>query len=237
MDAKITTLEELLDYFFSGEQSAFSAEFANWLRASRRFKAFATTYRGKMRAKLKGARDQAGLHDVRAEFQTAMLLLTEERFTVQYEAYAASKQRGPDFTVTFKTHTPFNVEVRRMRSAELPAQDPATGNNKLAAVLCDKVGQMPSSIVNLLWLVIEGNLDEADIVQTTAALRQRAESKDEEFFARRGFKNSTHFLKQHGQLSGIIMQQGPQVSVWLNPLARHKTPPEIVTALGRLSAP
>lgn len=234
MDAKITTLDDLLAHCFGGEQFAFSAEFAGWLRGSRRFKTFVMTNRGKIRAKLKSARDEPGLQDVRAELQTAMLLFAEDRFTLQYEAYAASKQRGPDFTVTFKTHTPFNVEVRRMRSAELRAQEPAAGNDKLAAVLCDKVGQMPPSIVNLLWLVVEGELAEGDIIQTTAALRQRAESKDEEFFTQRGFKNSAHFLKQCSQLSGVVLQQTDKVEVWLNPSARHKTPPEIVTAIGRL---
>ena len=57
--------------------------------------------------------DEGGLKDLRAELETAVLLLRDERFTLEYEKYVATKQRGQDFTVTFKTHTPFNVEVRR----------------------------------------------------------------------------------------------------------------------------
>src|SRR5205085_2855108 len=89
----------------------------------RRFKAFAIRYRSKIRSKLKNVRDEAGMKDLRAELETATLLLRDERFTVDYEKYAASRQRAPDFTVTFKTHTPFNVEVRRIRSVEWDDED------------------------------------------------------------------------------------------------------------------
>ncbi len=116
-------LDDLLDYIFDGKQPALYPEFEGWVRGSRRFRAFATSYRGKIRAKLKNVRDEGGMKDLRAELETAALLLREERFTLEYEKYAASKQRGPDFTVTFKTHTPFNVEVRRIRSVELDDGD------------------------------------------------------------------------------------------------------------------
>src|SRR6185369_2610002 len=98
-------------------------------------------------------RDENGMNDLRAELETAALLLREERFTLEYEKYAALKQRGPDFTVTFKTHTPFNVEVRRIRSLELDDENAEARIGKLMSVLCEKVRQMPPSIVNLLWLV------------------------------------------------------------------------------------
>jgi hypothetical protein len=100
-------------------------------------------------------RDEDGMKDLRAELETALWLLREKRFTLEYEKYAASKQRGPDFTVTFKTHTLFNVEVRRIRSAKLDDADVEARIGKLMAALCDKVRQMPPSIVNLLWLVAE----------------------------------------------------------------------------------
>src|SRR5690606_31533679 len=124
-------------------------EFDGGVRGSRRYKAFATTYRGKIGSKLKNVRDDAGMKDLRAELETAAILLREERFALEYERYAALKQRGPDFTVTFKTHTPFNVEVRRIRNVELEDADPEAHIGKLMAVLCDKVGQMPPGIVNI----------------------------------------------------------------------------------------
>ncbi len=230
----MTTLDDLLDDIFDGKRPALYPEFEGWVRGSRRFRAFAIDYRGKIRAKLKNVRDEGGMRDLRAELETAALLLREERFTLEYEKYAASKQRGPDFTVTFKTHTPFNVEVRRIRSIELDDGDPEARIGKLMAVLCDKVGQMPPSIVNLLWLISEREISEADLTRAAMTLRQLAEHKAEDFFTRRGFESAADFLKQYRQLSGIVLRQSGENVLWLNSLARHKAPPEIVTAIRRL---
>lgn len=230
----MSAIDDLLDAIFDGKQPTFYAEFEAWVRGSRRFRAFADSYRTKIRAKLKNVSGDSGMKDLRAELQTAALLLHEDRFTLEYEKYAALKQRGPDFTVTFKTHTPFNVEVRRIRSVELDDGDSDTQITKLMAVLCDKVGQMPPSIVNLLWLTAERELSEADLNQAAATLRQLAERKTEDFFTRRGFESATDFLRQYRQLSGIIFRQSGRHGLWLNALARHKTPPEIVLAIQRL---
>lgn len=230
----MTALDDLLDAIFDGKKPALYPEFEGWVRGSRRFKAFAISYRGKIRAKLKNARDEAGMKDLRAELETALLLLREERFTLEYEKYAASKQRGPDFTVTFKTHTPFNVEVRRIRSVELDDGNTGARIGKLMAVLCDKVGQMPPSSVNLLWLIAEREISEADLARAVMTLRQLAERKAEDFFTRRGFESAADFLKQYRQLSGIVLRQSGENALWLNSLARHKVPPEIVTAIQRL---
>ncbi len=154
----MSAIDDLLDYIFEGKKPALYPEFEGWVRGSRRFKGFATTYRDKIRTKLKNVRDEGGKKDLRAELETAALLLRDDRFTLEYEKYAASKGRGPDYTVTFKTHTPFNVEVRRIRGVELDDGDIEARTTKLMGVLCDKVGQMPPSIVNLLWLTAERNL-------------------------------------------------------------------------------
>jgi hypothetical protein len=226
----MSALDEMLDDIFDGRTPALSAEFAGWARDSRRFQAFAHVYRAKIRAKLRNARDESSVLDLRAELATAALLLREERFTLEYETYAAAKRRGPDFTVTFRTHTPFNVEVRRLRGAELAAGD----DIRLMTVLCDKVGQMPPSIVNLLWLVVERPIGEAELTEATAALRRMAERKEEAFFVRRGFESAADFLRQYPRLSGVVVCQVASSVVWLNPVARHKTPPEIAGALQRL---
>jgi len=230
----MTTLDELLDTIFDGKQPALYPEFEGWVRGSRRFKAFAIEYRGKIRAKLKNARDESVMKDVRVELQTAALLLREERFTLEYEKYAALKQRGPDFTVTFKTHTPFNVEVRRIRSVEWD-DDFEARLIKLMAVLCDKAGQMPPAIVNLLWLTAEREVSEADLNLAVSTIRKLAESKNEAFFTKRGFKSAAEFLKQFRQLSGIVLHQAGGNVWWENSLAKHKTPPDIVKALQRLT--
>jgi hypothetical protein len=228
----MSALDELLDYIFDGDKPALSAEFAEWARGSRRFKAVAVEYRSKIRSKLKNARDEAGLKDVRAELETAALLLREERFTLEYEKYAATKQRGPDFTVTFKLNTPFNIEVRRIRGVELD-DDAEARSVKLMAVLCDKVGQMPPGVVNLLWLTAERELSEADLNRAAAMVRRLAERKAEDFFTRRGFESAADFLKQYQRLSGIVLRQAGSVTIWLNSLARHKAPPDLINTLRR----
>lgn len=230
------SLDEMLDNIFDSQKPPFRPEFERWIRGSRRFKAFAVTYSSKIRTKLKTVGDESHMDDLRAELETAMLLLREERFTLDYEKYTASKQRGPDFTVTFKTHTPFNVEVRRIRNIELADENDEAYIDKLMAVLCDKVGQMPPNIINMLWLVSNAEISETTLTRVTVALRELAERKVEEFFMRRGFKSAAEFLKQYRQLSGIVLHQLNGTVLWLNPIARHKAPPEIVKALQRLAA-
>ncbi|MCA9888212.1 MAG: hypothetical protein KC546_07560 [Anaerolineae bacterium] len=202
---------------------------------SRRHVAFAELYSTKIRAKLRSLRDDEGLLDLRAELLTAALLLTEKSFSVEYETNNAHSQRWPDFTVTFKTHTQFNVEVRRIRSMELEDEDAGATVVKLMSVLCDKVGQMPPSFINLLWMHAEGDFAEADLVAATLTLRQLAERKDEAFFVQRKFKSATDFLKQYQQLSAIVIEQTDARTLWLNPLARHKVVPALVSAIGRIA--
>jgi hypothetical protein len=231
----MAALDDLLASIFDGDRPAFYPEFAGWLRESRRFREFAAHNRSKIRAKLRGTRDEGGLLDLRAELEAAALLLRDERFTLEYEKYAASRQRGPDFTVTFKTHTPFNVEVRRIRPVEMEdGGDPGAPPGKLISVLCDKVGQLPPSMINLLWLAAERELGTADVDRAAAALRQLAGRKDEEFFARRGFAGASAFLRHYGRLSAIVVRQPGGIALWLNPLARHTLPPPLAAALQRL---
>lgn len=230
----MTALDDLLHDIFDGRDATLYLEFAAWVRDSRRYRAFAGEHRAKIRAKLKNAGGEDGLKDLRAELETAALLLREDRFTLQYEKYAAAKSRGPDFTVTYKTHTPFNVEVRRIRGGEWDEAGPEAREAKLTAVLADKVGQMPPSIVNLLWLTAESPIAEADLTGATATLLHLAERKVEETFTRRGFESAAGFLKAYGRLSGIAVRRAGEGVLWLNPVARHKVPREIAAAVGRI---
>lgn len=229
------TYDELLAEIFDGRNSALYFELEQWLRDSRRFKQFAATYRAKIRAKVKRARDDASVNDLRAELETAALLLCAESFTLEYEKYAALKQRGPDYTVTFKTHTPFNVEVRRIRNLELETPETETRIGKLMAVLCDKVEQMPPSIVNLLWLIGEREISLNDIASAIRTLRELAELYPQEVNPPRGIQNAADFLKQSHRLSGIVLRHANALTIWQNPLARHRIPTEIVNTLQRLT--
>lgn len=226
--------DELLAFILAGTPPSFSDEFEEWVRGSRRFKAFADEYRTKIRAKVKTATGESAIKDLRAELEAAILLLREERFTVKYETYAASKQRGPDFTVTYKTHTPFNVEVRRIRSVEREQNDDSANVTKLMAVLCEKVGQMPPGIVNVLWLTGEGSVSQEELQTGVVTLQKMAELPAHDFFMRRGFRSAGDFSKQVQRLSGIVLRSALSNPVWQNKNARHPLPRAIMTSLERL---
>ena len=65
-------------------------------------------------------------------------------------------------------------------------------------------------------------------------LDQKLHAKIEDFFTRRGFKNASDFLRQFSHLSGVVLHQPGGNEFWINPLAKHKVPPEIMTAIQRL---
>ncbi len=229
--------DDLLDSIFEGRDAPLYSDFAEWMQHSRRFRGFAAANRDKIRAKLRTVRDDSGRRDLRAELEAAALLLRDERFTLEYEKYAASKQRGPDFTVTYKTHTAFNVEVRRLRSADMGDADEYASTSRLMAVVCDKISQMPPSMVNLLWLAAEREPSAEDLARATQTLRHLAERKEEEYFVRRGFESAAAFLRHYRQLSGIVLLRTSEISLMFNGLARHKIPSGIANALQRLDMP
>lgn len=201
---------------------------ARWCAASPRFPAFLDQYRDKIRKKLRGSADDEGIRDIGAELFTAACLLTEPRFTLEYETYAASKTRGPDFTLLYKTHIPFTVEVKRIRGQTQPG--------KWADVLCDKVRQLPPSVMNAL--MIYGELAQQGAAFEAGAgmaqLRANAERKDEAFFTRRGLEGSRDYLRQSLKLSAVYFRAGGSaLGSWINPQARHPLPLDLRTALER----
>ena len=222
--------DDLLPYIFGNTKLPLAVQFARWLQASPRFRTFATTYRDKLRKKVRGVPDVEGYRDLQAEVATAYFLLLEPRFTVEYEKYGLGKQRGPDFSVTFKTHTLFNVEVTRLRGA---GADDAPEPHKLVNTLCGKLGQLPPGVSNILVLAAEDTPYTADDLTGVARLLQdRVEHKDETFFMRRGFLGYRDFLKQYSRLSGIRLLGQDAVPVfWPYPQARHPVSPDLATIL------
>jgi hypothetical protein len=69
--------DELFAYLFDGQPHPLSPAVAPWLASSRRFTAFATTYRDKIRKKVRVTQDQESRLDLRLELETAYLLLQE----------------------------------------------------------------------------------------------------------------------------------------------------------------
>jgi hypothetical protein len=232
----LTSLDDLLTLIFDSPESPLYAEVFTRIRESRRFQTFAQAHHTKIRAKLRQATDAQKQQDLLAELHVAVLLLQQPAFSVEYEAYAARKLRGPDFTVTFKTHTPFNVEVRRIHSGSW-TDDPEARIHKLMNVLCDKVRQMPPSIINVLWLCLEASMTVDEFTQAALRLRQLAEQKAEDYFTQRGFTNASAFTKQLHQMSAVVLQADRTLHLWLNPLARHPLPPKLMNTLDRLLRP
>jgi len=230
----VAPLETLLDELFDGKRPPLYHEVAQWTRTSRRFRAFAETYRVKIRAKIGRIRTAEEMADLRAELQTAAILAQEPQFALEYEKYAAHKQRGADFTATWKTHTPVNIEVRRVRSADLDLTDADARLVKLVHILADKIGQTSPSVINLLWLVTEEQIAQEDIARAMQWLRSTAEQKVDAFFMRRDYRNAADFLKRYQQLTAIAVRLPAEPFLWQNPIARHKLPAPLTTILLRL---
>src|SRR4051794_5809737 len=107
----IMPASDLLPYIFTNTRLPLALQFADWVQASPRFRVFAETYRDKIRKKVRQINDAEGYRDLQAELATAYFLAQERKFLVEYEKYGVGKQRGPDFSVTYKSHIRFDVEV------------------------------------------------------------------------------------------------------------------------------
>jgi len=227
---------DLLPYIFTNTRLPLAVQFAHWVEASPRFRAFAETYRDKIRKKVRGITEAEGYRDLQADLATAYFLVLERRFLVEYEKYGVGKQRGPDFSITYKTHTRFDVEVTRLRGGQ-GGSSPESG--KLANTLCAKLEQFPPSMINILVLAADdapysGDELASGLWSAVTLLQERAERKDDDFFTRRGFLNSRDFLRHYSRVSAIriVTPDAPPI-LWLQPQARHPLSPDLATILRR----
>lgn len=221
-------VERLAQYLFDGVLAdAFADEVAGWLAGSNRFRTFTESNRDKIRKKLRGAADAEARRDVRAELRVAHLLLADRRIELAFEAYGSTK-RGPDFTVTFRGERSFNLEVTRPRRAA----DAAGFGGPLLA----KVRQLPPSVPNAVLMAIEaGGADALDVAAAARSLRDRADAKDETFFATRGFKGTREFYERYLRLGGVLVWSesalgDARAATWNNRSARIALPERAVRA-------
>lgn len=211
-----------------------------WAAASSRFRAFVAEHESKIAKKLRNADGAEGRRDLMLELYAAHRLLLDRRFTVEYERFTAGKTRGPDFSVLFKTRTPFNVEVKRLRATG------AGDFNRWAFVVCDKLGQMPPSAINVLLMGAEDGAGGAaaagaEVARAMARLHTLAERKDDEFFVKRGLLGAKDYVRQLSRLSAVLYIAGWEraedgdgdgaVSLWVNPQAKHPLPDDLARAL------
>lgn len=198
----------------------FTEELTDWLSSSARFESFATTYRQKVRKKVRNAADAEALRDVRAELLTAHRLLVDKRFTVAYESYGSGRT-GPDLTVAFRSTTTFNVEVTRLRKPP--------GTTAVGATLLVKLRQLPPSVPNVVLVASDRPASDIDVAGSVRALRDRADAKDDDFFARRGLESARGFYERFLRLSAVVNWCDEAVGVeramlWTNPSARIPLP-------------
>jgi len=195
--AKAGSAERLAhDVAGSGPGGLLATELAVWLADSARFRAFVEDHRSKIRKKLRGAVDQASMRDVRAELAMARLVLTDRRFELAFEAYG--RGGGPDFTLTYRKRRPFNVEVTRLRRAPDTAA--------VAGVVLGKLRQLPPSVPNLLVIAVQDvAADDVGVGDAVRALRTRADTKDDAYFAFRGIDGARAFYERFLRLGGVIV--------------------------------
>lgn len=216
---------ELLAYL-SDNGSPLAADLQIWLE-SKRWEAFATVHRDKIRKKLRETREPAALADLRAELETAYLLLREPRLSVVYEPLGRGRGPAPDYAVEYTTSLTLMLEVTRLRDLE-----------RLGEVVAAKLRQLTpgSSNVLLVWLA-EAPLSEPDLPAAMRLLKQRVESGDQLLFGRARFTDRTDFFSHLGRLSELIVRPpdltGATLHIWSNPLAKHPLPARARNAVTR----
>lgn len=247
--------DELLTYLFDSQPHRLATQMATWLGASRRFSAFVTAFRTKIRKKIRAAQDPESQLDLRLELETAYVLLQQERFfSITYEPQPSGKLAGPDFAVTYTTSLSFTVEVTRVRSLKdnhripgpeeqsappppLPA--PLAVEVRLADVVSTKLRQLLPNHANVLLVAMDApTLTQDDLRSAMLQLQQRVERNDVTVLNRHGFRDRADFFHHFQRLNELLVR-GPQLVAgapvlnWSNPQARASLPTPVRTALYR----
>ena len=234
-------IDELLTYLFDGQPHLLAPPMGTWLDSSRRFTAFVTTFRDKIRKKLRTTQDHETLYDLRLELETAYLLLQERTLNLSYEPEQSKQVRSPDFAVTFTTSLTFMVEVTRLRAA--PSSDNALTlpleGERLADAICSKLGQFLPKRSNVLIVGMDiPHITQSDLQAVMLRIQQRAERNDSAFWQRYGFRDRADFFHHYQRLSEVLvrgskLQVKEPVVAAINPQAKYPLPGKVRTVLYR----
>jgi hypothetical protein len=236
----MTKQADLIAYLFEGQPHLLSGELFQWLDASSRFTAFVETYRDKVRKKIRLASEQEKILDLRSELEVAACLLRDRRLDVAYEPYPSTKGRGPDFAVTYRVNTVFNIEVARMRVDEngldglhLPRKE-----ERFLRILLYKLGQMQPGMPNLLVIHTSPELARSlDLGRLMQEIKTRAEGKDPSFYEISRYASPAAFYRDFLHLNAIVLVAGsPGTQLWVNKQARPALPGEALRLVSSLLA-
>jgi hypothetical protein len=221
---------ELLVGLFGGLGHPLASRCAWQMVASPRFSTFLNGYRGKIGKKVRSLEGPGSWHDLWLELWTAAQLLSDRRFEVAYESYAAQKVRGPDLTATFRTHTICHIEIKHVR-AELSLA-------KWTEVLCTKLGQLPTGAINVLLVGTGAQIVESCSVESAVGeLGRAAKAGENTAFQHYGLPGARDFSRHMTRLSGVLriadwdIDSSARLSLWHCPAARHALPPDLARAL------
>lgn len=241
-------IDELLTYLFNGQPHFLATPMETWLASSRRFTIFVTTFRAKIRKKLRTTQELESLLDLRLELETAYVLLQERSLDLVYEPLPIGQSRGPDFAVTFTTSTIFMVEVTRLRMVRDGAQEQVSSaltpirslvEERLADMVCSKLGQLQLQHGNILLVGVEAPRFTQDTLRAAMLqLQQRAERNDATIVQARGIRDRADFFHHFQRLSELLvcgprLQAGGPVIGWVNPQAKYPLPGKVRSALYR----
>jgi hypothetical protein len=238
----VTKSADLIAYLFEGQPHLLSAELFQWMEVSSRFTSFVETYRDKIRKKIRLAREPERILDLRSELEVAASLLRDRRLVVAYEPYPSTKGRGPDFAVTYRVNTVFNIEVARMRTEEngfdeidLSRKEERFLRTVLRTVLY-KLGQMQPGMPNLLVIHTRQELVHSlDLSRLMQEIKTRAEGKDPSFYEISRYANPAAFYKDFLHLSGILLwAASSEAKSWVNKQARPALAPETLRLVSSL---
>lgn len=226
--------EALLASLFEQETGAVLSA-APWLRSRSRFEAFLRTYQDKIRRKARLCRDVEARRDLLAELAVAWLLLQERHLVVEYEKPQANRKGGPDFTATWKTHTMFNVEVKRLRTSEIAREEGPSNPHKWGYAVCDKIKQLPATDFNIVALIVENGRSADDLVPAMKQLKLHAEQKDEPYFHQRGLSVADFFTYYRRLHVIMVCEYNPALPhvhiLWINKEARRTLPADLLHTL------
>jgi hypothetical protein len=232
-------IDELLAYLFDGQPHLLIETMATWLTSSRRFTAFVTTFRDKIRKKLRVTQDQETLYDLRLELETAYLLLQERSLSLVYEPEQSRQVRSPDFAVTYTTSLTFMVEVTRLRAVPHSEDSISLEGERLADAICTKLGQFLPRHSNILIVGADTlQLTQNELQTVMLRIQQRAERNDPAFWQRYGFQERADFFRCYQRLSEVLLRESQfqadgSMVVAINPQAKDPLPGKVRTALYR----